>query len=103
MAFNKAVQDKSFADFHKECATQFREEVSVEKFNEAFKEFMDKGVDISAIEKVDPVFDAPAKVDPDGVLALNGSYPGKPVVAFQLKYVFEDDMWKLIAINVNLQ
>jgi hypothetical protein len=103
LAFNQAVKDKSFAAFHEqECAAQFRNEVSVEKFNGAFKEFMDKDIDISSIEKVDPVFDAPPRVDPDGVLAVNGSYPGKPAVAFQLKYVFEDGAWKLIEINVNL-
>jgi hypothetical protein len=102
MAFNKAVQDKSFAAFREECSAQYREQISVEKLNEAFKEFMEKGVDISGIEKVDPAFDPTPKVDSDGVLVLSGSYPGKPTVTFKLKYVFEDDAWKIFGINVDV-
>ena len=100
MAFNQAIQEKSFAAFHKECSAPYREQISVDKLNEIFKEFMDKGIDISFIEKIEPVFDAPPQVDSDGVLMLSGAYAGKPSVAFKLKYVFEDDQWKIIGVDV---
>jgi len=100
-AFRKAVQQRSFVAFRKECSTQLREKVSVEEMNEAFKQFMDNGVDFSSIEKGHPVFDAPAQVDPDGVLTLSGNCPEEPVVGFLLKYVYEDERWKIIEINVN--
>jgi hypothetical protein len=101
LEFKKAIQQKSFVAFQKECSTQLLEKVSVEEMNEAFKSFMDNGVDLSAIEKVQPIFDATPQVDPDGVLALSGSCPGKPSVGFALKYVYEDGNWKIVEINVN--
>jgi hypothetical protein len=102
MAFNKAVSDKSFAAFHKVCASQFREQVSVEQMDQAFKKFMDNQVDISSIDKATPAFDAAPEIDSDGVLIAKGGYPVEPKVLFELKYVYDGDAWKILAINVNL-
>ena len=104
IAFNEAVQDKNFAGFHKhELATVFREQMSVEKFSNVFKEFTEKGYDISNIAKSEPVFDEPAKIDNNGVLVVKGSYPTKPnKVIFTLKYLQEKSAWKLVGINVHV-
>jgi len=104
LAFNEAVQDKNFAGFHKhELATVFRDQMPVEKFTSVFKEFLDKGYDISNIAKSEPVFDEAAKIDSNGVLAVKGSYPTKPnKVVFTLKYLQEKSAWKLVGINVQV-
>lgn len=104
IAFNEAVQDKNFAGFYKhELAAVFREQMSLEKFSTVFKEFLDKGYDISNIAKSEPVFDDPAKIDNNGVLAVAGSYPTKPnKVIFKLKYLQEKSAWKLLGINVQV-
>jgi len=104
IAFNDAVQEKNFAGFHKhELATVFRDQVPVEKFTAVFKEFLDKGYDISNIAKSEPVFDEPAKIDSNGVLVLKGSYPTKPnKVIFTLKYLQEKSAWKMVGINVQV-
>jgi len=104
LAFNEAVQEKSFAGFYKhELATLFRDQMPLEKFSTVFKEFIDKGYDISNIAESEPVFDAPAKIDSNGVLALEGSYPTKPnKVIFKLKYLQEKSAWKLVGINVQV-
>lgn len=104
LAFNDAVQDKNFAGFYKhELATVFREQMPLEKFSTVFKEFLDKGYDISNIAKAEPVFDDPAKIDNNGVLAVAGSYPTKPnKVIFKLKYLQEKSAWKLVGINVQV-
>lgn len=104
LAFNDAVQEKNFAGFHKhELATVFRDQMPVEKFTNVFKEFLDKGYDISNIAKSEPVFDEPAKIDGNGVLALKGSYPTKPnKVIFTLKYLEEKSAWKMVGINVQV-
>lgn len=104
LAFNDAVQDKNFAGFHKhELATVFRDQMPVEKFTNVFKEFLDKGYDISNIAKSEPVFDEPAKIDGNGVLVLKGSYPTKPnKVIFTLKYLQEKSAWKMVGINVQV-
>src|SRR4029077_8595775 len=55
-AFNKAVQEKSFAKFHEErLSSQFREQYPLEKFTGTFQAFIDKGYDISNIAKSEPV------------------------------------------------
>jgi hypothetical protein len=104
IAFNEAVQDKNFAGFYKhELAAVFREQMPLEKFSTVFKEFLEKGYDISNIAKSEPVFDEAAKIDNNGVLAVAGSYPTKPnKVIFKLKYLQEKSAWKLVGINVQV-
>jgi hypothetical protein len=101
-AFNKAVQEKSFAQFHEErLSPQFRKQFPLEKFTAAFQVFIDKGYDISNIAKSDPVFDIPPAIDSDGLLVLKGHYPTKPnKVTFKLTYIYESSAWKLLGLNV---
>ena len=104
LAFNDAVQEKNFAGFYKhELATMFREQTTLEKFNTAFQPFWEKGYDIADIKQSDPVFEEPAAVDSNGVLAVKGSYPTRPnKVTFRLKYIQEKSAWKLLGINVQV-
>ena len=101
-AFNKAVQEKSFAQFHQErLSPQFRKQFPLEKFTAAFQVFIDKGYDISNIAKSEPVFDVPPAIDSDGLLVLKGHYPTRPnKVTFKLTYIYESSAWKLLGINV---
>jgi hypothetical protein len=101
-AFNKAVQEKSFAQFHEErFSPQFRKQFPLDKFTALFQAFIDKGYDISNIAKSEPVFDIPPAIDSDGLLVLKGHYPTKPNrVTFKLTYVYESSAWKLLGINV---
>jgi hypothetical protein len=101
-AFNKAVQEKSFAQFHEErLSSEFRQQFPIEKFTATFQAFIDKGYDISNIAKSEPVFDIPPTIDSDGLLVLKGHYPTRPnKVTFKLTYVYEGSAWKLLGINV---
>jgi hypothetical protein len=103
-AFNKAVQDKSFAKFHEErLSPVFQKQFPLAKFTAAFQVFLDKGYDISNIAKSEPVFDTPPAIDSDGLLVLKGHYPTKPnKVTFKLTYVYEASAWKLLGINVQV-
>lgn len=102
LAFNKAVQQKSFARFYREeTSPTFRKQFTLEKFSAAFQVFIEKGYDISTITKAEPVFDTPPAVDSDGVLVLKGNYAVKPnKVTFLLRYVREGSDWKVLGINV---
>jgi len=103
LAFNKAVKEKSFVAFDEQCASPFRKQLGPEKLLESFKPFVDQEIDISPIEKVEPVFENPPAIDSDDVLHLKGSYPTTPKpVVFELKYAFEDKAWKIIGINVSI-
>ena len=101
-AFNKAVQEKSFAGFYAErLSPQFQKQFSVEKFTGIFQAFIDKGYDISGIAKSEPIFDTPPAIDNDGLLVLKGHYPSKPnKVTFKLTYAYEASAWKIMGINV---
>ena len=101
-AFNKAVQEKSFAQFHEErLSPLFRKQFPLEKFTATFQAFIDKGYDISNIAKSEPVFDIPPAIDSDGLLVLKGHYPTRPnKVTFKLTYIYEESAWKLLGINV---
>jgi hypothetical protein len=101
-AFNKAVQEKSFAQFHEErLSSQFREQFPLEKFTATFQAFIDKGYDISNIAKSEPVFDSPPAIDSGGLLVLKGRYDTRPnKVTFKLTYIYEPSAWKLVGINV---
>ncbi len=101
-AFNKAVQDKSFARFYEErLSPEFRKQFSLEKFTAAFQAFIDKGYDISSIAKSDPTFDAPPAFNKDDLLVLKGHYTTKPnKVTFKLTYSYESSAWKIMGINV---
>ena len=102
LAFNKAVEQKSFAKFYEErFSPRFREQISLEKFTTLFQTFIDKGYDISNVAKSDPVFETPPAIDSDGLLVMKGQYPTKPnKVTFKLSYVNESSAWKLMGINV---
>src|SRR5438552_555194 len=102
-AFNKAVQEKSFARFYEErLSSQFREQFSLEKFAATFQPFIVKGYDISNIAKSEPVFDSPPAIDSDGFLVLKGRYDTRPnKVTFKLTYVYESSAWKLVGIDVH--
>lgn len=102
LAFNQAVQEKSFADFRREqLSSKFREQFSLEKFTEAFQPFLDGGYDIANIADSDPVFEVKPAIDDDGILLLQGYYPTRPnKVSFRLRYIHGSSGWKLLGINV---
>jgi len=101
-AFNKAVQEKSFARFYQErLSPQFQKQFTLEKFTGIFQTFIDKGYDISNIAKSEPIFDSPPALDNDGLLVLKGHYPSQPnKVTFKLTYAYESSAWKIMGINV---
>src|SRR5947209_13251030 len=104
LAFNTAVREKTFASFYKqEMASLFCGQISLEKFTAIFHPFFEKeGFDISAIAKIDPIFDAPPAFDKTGALVVAGYYPTANKVTFKLEYFHEKDAWSLTAINVKV-
>jgi hypothetical protein len=95
------VKTKSFVAFHQQISALWRGQVTPEQLSDAFKPFMNQGLDISEISGAEPIFTEPPAINGDGVLVLKGSYPTRPMkISFQLKYVYEHPAWKLIGINV---
>ena len=104
LAFNQALQGKSFVKFHQQISTVWQQQITPEKFMEAFQSFIDNEIDLSAIREVEPIFDDPPAIDSDGILILKGYFPTQPRrVHFQLKYVYEHPAWKLLGVRVNVE
>jgi hypothetical protein len=104
LAFNKAVHEKSFVNFHKQISTVWQQQITPEKFMESFQPFVDKGLDLSPIKKTDPIFDDPPAIDSQGILTVKGYFPTQPAkVFFRLRYVYEHPTWKLLGIRVNVE
>ncbi len=102
LAFNNAVQEKSFAGFYREqTSATFRKQFTLQKFSDAFQVFIEKNYDISNVAKAEPVFDPAPAIDKEGVLVLKGYYATRPnKVTFLLRYVREGSDWKVLGINV---
>lgn len=104
MAFNQALTSKNFDRFYAHIAKLWQAQTTSAKLKEIFQPFLAQDADISPIAKLEPVFDAKPAINEDSFLALKGSYPTRPSkVFFDLTYVYEDQNWKLVGINVNLK
>lgn len=103
LAFNKAIQAKSFVEFHKDIAAAWQKQITPGKFLELFATFVEREADISGVGKLTPKFEKPPALDEDNLLLLLGSYPTRPYpVKFKLRYLFEPPEWKLVNIAVDI-
>lgn len=103
--FAKSVNNKDFTDFHSYISNLWKKQWSVEKFNEAFKPFMDKNINfIPALKATNPEFDVKPTTDKNGLLILEGHYPTRPSkIIFKLSYIYEGVGWKLIGTKINIR
>ena len=81
----------------------FRQQFTVEKLKDTFREFNEKSIDIDIVSAMQPAFTTPPAVDGDGKLNVKGFFPTDPTrVNFELSFIPSDGEWKLISINVKL-
>ena len=106
--FSDGVQSGDFTAFHSKVAKVWRDDSSADQLAEAFKSFVDDKRNYNfrnAVSSMDAVFaPAPAieKVAGLNALVVKGYYPTKPShTKFDLKYVMDDGIWKLIGLSVN--
>lgn len=101
-SFARAVKANDFSGFYRETAQVWQKETSAAALKEAFADFVQKGIDLTVIENMQPRL-GPPRVDEKGLLVLEGSYDTRPsVVRFALGYAPEDGGWKLATISVNV-
>jgi hypothetical protein len=104
LLFNDAIEAKSFDKFYSRISELWQKEITADKLQQVFQAFIDKEIDLTPITKVEPVFDGTPAVNDDGLLVIKGTYPTKPSkVVFELKYVYEEESWKLASINVQVK
>lgn len=103
--FNDAVSSGDFSDFHESISKTWKRSSRPATFEKAFKEFIDKKINIGSIRSTDARFSpSPEITSEKGVksLVLIGNYDTSPrPVNFVLNFVFEGNEWKLIGIDVD--
>ena len=104
LAFNRSVTGQDFTPLYEHISKTGRSRTSPEELEKAFTSFIEHGVDIAAIGQAKPAFDPAPVIDGGGRLLVKGMYPTKPArVFFNLEYVFEDEEWRLIGIDVQIK
>jgi hypothetical protein len=103
-SFGEALKQKDFTNFYENIAEIWKKQTTPEKLLAAFESMTGPNFDILGIvEEMKPTFEPAAEVNSDGVLIIKGYYPTKPNrVFFELKYLGEDEEWKLVGINVKM-
>lgn len=105
LRFADAVNARDFSGFHGHISNLWRTQHTVEQLNDAFRQFMDIGVDmVPALRANSPQFDVTPAIDDDGVLILEGHYPTQPSrLFFRLRYIYEGVGWKLVGTSVDIK
>lgn len=101
-SFNRSLQKGDFEEFHQtEVADSAKSELTAEKFNTAFADFIKKRADIRPKEGADIKWLEKPEIDGQ-FLNLHGTYPAAVggTLEFKLQYVKEAGDWGLKFINV---
>ncbi len=102
LLFEKAMAARDFTEFFQNTANLWQRETSPAQLKAIFQSFIDHGVDFTGMGTAEPVLDEEPYMDEDGWLRVRCHFvtPIYKVMA-QFKYAYEDEKWKLVAINVN--
>lgn len=104
LSLNDANVTGNYTVFHAKLSKAFRDQVSVGKLAEVFKEFRDKKIDYEIVVAKPPIAEQPPAVDDNGKLSLRGRFEvGQTNVRYDLAFVMSDGEWKLIKINVDVK
>jgi hypothetical protein len=102
LEFNRAVRAKDFAAFYGTLSDLWKKQTTPERLRRAFQVFIDKEVDVAAINQSKPHFSR-AEVNDTGLLVVAGEYPTQPSrVVFELEYARESS-WKLAGLSVSVR
>jgi hypothetical protein len=102
MEFDRAVKAKDFTAFHKTVSVPLQQQKTPAEMEQAFQVFVTRQIDLSPVQKLQPIFDDPPGLDNQELLVLKGYYPTPSRVRFQLAYTYEHPSWKLINIEIKV-
>jgi hypothetical protein len=100
--FALSINQKSMESFRNGVSKALQESASTETFNNAFKAYIEKEVDLTVLDPMQPIFDKKPQIE-DGILAIKGHYDTTPnQFYFDLSYMQENGAWKLTNIDVKV-
>lgn len=101
--FGKSIKTADFEFFYSNISELWQNQVSVEALNKAFEHLIAKQEQVTKNLESKPELHAKPIVNENGILQIEGSYLGeKTRLLFELDYIFEQNNWKLIGINIRL-
>ena len=101
MTFNDANMTGNYSVLHAKSSRQLQDQISVEKLTAAFQKFRDMRLNIESVVSDDIVL-TESKTNGDGVLELVGMFKDDDKkIQYDLKFVKNDGIWRLLGINVN--
>lgn len=102
--FGVAVKKKDMLGFHGSVvmSATLAEQYSTEKMNAAFKPLMDSGVDLTKLDSMQPLFDAPLQVDAINQLIVKGHYASAPPTVFEMRFIREGGHLGLSFVDVHV-
>ena len=102
--FNNAIQQRSFGEFYSKVSHEWQNHLTTSQLKRAFQPFIDSNVNLSEIQKLQPVYDTPPEITAEGILSLVGHYDTKPYrSSFSLRFIYEFPYWKIYGIEVHIQ
>lgn len=102
--FNDALQQQNFSDFYSQVSEAWQNQLTVGQLKQSFQPFIDAKVNLSDVQKMEPIFDAPPEINSDGILFLKGHCEAKPYqIYFVFRYVYEFPYWKLYGMEVQIR
>lgn len=102
MTFNDANLTGNYTVLLDKSAKVFRDQMSAQKLSEAFNAFREKKVNLESVVIDDIDSSSKPRIDSDGVLQLKGRFKDdEKRIRFDLKYIQEGGVWKMVGINVN--
>ncbi len=102
--FARSVNKGEMSELRDSAAEIFRQEVSLERINQALQPFIKMGIDFTVLDRMDPRLEPGPEMDEKGVLTLQGYYDTKPNrFHYTLRYIREKGEWKLVDFNVAIR
>ena len=99
-----AIINKDFNEFYESIATVWKEQTNPEELQAAFREFIDKEIDLTVIKGIMPEFDGTPGIDEQRILYLIGAYSvDSGTISFNLQFFQERNKWKLSHIYINAE
>lgn len=102
LSFDETLRTKDFAGFYAALSPAWQSQITEAQLRRAFQPFLDANARVDAVKNSTAVWDAPPKINTDGVLILSGYYPAQVRIIFMLRYAYEAPEWKLFGIDVKL-
>lgn len=99
----QAVNKNDFNPFYGYISQQWQKETTADGLRKKYQALIDKRFGRAFLVGIRPVFEQNPYVGTDDSITLTGHYTTKPLqVAFELKYVRENSVWKLSAADIKL-